>query len=113
MRGPPAGRYTHVPVALFDTTPPREDWLRVAATLLDALATALTRFETQGFAAFADRWNALNLHAGLPVEVQGDLHTLSGTCLGVDHDGALRLDCGDRIERVLAGDVSLRAVQAS
>lgn len=110
---PPAGRYTHVPVALFDATPPREDWLRIAAALLDALAAALTRFETQGFAAFADRWNALNVHAGLPVEVQGDLHTLSGTCLGVDHDGALRLDCGDRIERVLAGDVSLRAVQAS
>lgn len=106
---PPPGHYALTPTALFDATPPREDWLRIAAAVLDALAAALPVFATQGFSAFAERWNRLNLHAGRAVEVEGEMRTMGGQCIGADADGALLLDCGDRIERVLAGDVSLRA----
>lgn len=105
---PPPGQYALSPAALFDATPSREDWLRIAAAALDALAVALPVFAAQGFSAFVERWNRLNLHAGRAVEVEGEMRALGGLCVGADADGALLLDCGDRIERVLAGDVSLR-----
>lgn len=108
---PPSGRYAQVPVALFATTPAQEAWLTTAAALLESLAGGLARFAREGFAAFMDDWNRRNVHAGLPVEVSGELHVCSGLCLGADADGALLLDSGDRIERVLAGDVSLRPVR--
>ncbi|MGC4402734.1 biotin--[acetyl-CoA-carboxylase] ligase [Methyloversatilis sp. MC4-4] len=106
---PPSGHYALPTAALFDGTPPQPDWLRIAAAALDALAAALPVFAAQGFSAFAERWNRLNLHAGCAVEVEGEMRALGGLCVGADADGALLLDCGDRIERVLAGDVSLRA----
>lgn len=111
---PPAeGDYASPPVALYADTPGQDDWLRLAAALLDALADALPLFADQGFAAFSERWNGYNLHAGRDVvmldEPQAHLVLLRGRCVGVDRDGALLLDCGGRIERVLAGDVSLRA----
>ena len=40
--------------------------------------------------------------------VRGESATLYGTCIGVDDDGALLLRGEDGIQRVLAGDVSLR-----
>lgn len=96
------------PASLFEATPPRSEWLRVAAALLEALAVGLPVFSQQGFAAFAGRWNQINLHAGCHVEVIGELSRTAGVCVGADVDGALMLDGGDRIERILAGDVSLR-----
>jgi BirA family biotin operon repressor/biotin-[acetyl-CoA-carboxylase] ligase len=106
---PPAGDYTHAPAALGPDTPDRETWLDVAAALADALANMLPHFVAQGFAPFADRWNRYNLHADQVVTVSGEGTQLFGRCLGADHGGALQLDCDGRIERVLAGDVSLRA----
>lgn len=111
---PPAdGDYASPPVALYADTPDQDDWLRLAAELLDALADALPLFADQGFAAFRERWNRCNLHAGHDVvmldEPLAHLVSLRGRCVGADGDGALLLDCGGRIERVLTGDVSLRA----
>lgn len=106
---PPSDHYACPPAALFDLTPDRERWLVTAAALIDALAAALPLFAEGGFAAFADRWNHYNLHAGQPVTVSGERLTLHGICIGADRDGALLLDTGHGIERVLAGDVSLRA----
>lgn len=106
---PPAGEYAHAPAALYPDTPDRNTWLDVGAALVDALAGMLPQFSAQGFAPFADRWNRYNLHAGRAVTVSGDGALRRGVCLGADFDGALRLDCDGRVERVLAGDVSLRA----
>ncbi|MDP2870538.1 biotin--[acetyl-CoA-carboxylase] ligase [Methyloversatilis sp.] len=106
---PPAGDYAHAPAALCPDAPGREVWLDVGAALADALARMLPQFAAQGFAPFVDRWNRYNLHADRVVTVTGDGTQLCGRCLGADHDGALRLDCDGRVERVLAGDVSLRS----
>jgi BirA family biotin operon repressor/biotin-[acetyl-CoA-carboxylase] ligase len=105
---PPVGAYAHTPAALYPQTPGRDDWLATAAALADALAGALPRFAEHGFAAFAERWNACNLHAGREVVVSGEHQALRGICVGADHDGALMIGRGGRVERVLAGDVSLR-----
>lgn len=106
---PPSDHYACPPAALFDTAPDREHWLATAALLIDALAVALPLFAESGFIAFADRWNRYNVHAGQPVTVSGERLTLHGTCIGADRDGTLLLDTGHGVQRVLAGDVSLRA----
>jgi BirA family transcriptional regulator, biotin operon repressor / biotin---[acetyl-CoA-carboxylase] ligase len=106
---PPLGEYAHPPASLCAATPARADWLRTGAALLDALARALPYFAAHGFEGFVDRWNGYNLHAGRRVNILGERRPLAGICLGADRDGALLLDDGGRIERVLSGDVSLRA----
>ena len=46
--------------------------------------------------------------ADLPVRILGEAHELTGTCVGVDDDGALLLQTAEGLRRVLSGDVSLR-----
>jgi BirA family biotin operon repressor/biotin-[acetyl-CoA-carboxylase] ligase len=99
-----------VPVSSFEqtmeTVPTRS---RLLGELAGQLARMLTVFSVSGFAAFRDEWQSRNAHAGLPVQVIGDLgSTRSGVCLGVDDDGALLLGSAGGRERVLSGDVSLR-----
>ena len=68
-------------------------------------------FETYaaaGFPALRGAWEQRNAFADLPVAIRGESSTLYGTCAGVDDDGALLLRTGDGVQRVLAGDVSLR-----
>lgn len=79
------------------------------AALLISLHGVLERFGTRGFEALRDRWQALNAYAGSPVSiVSGFAPPLEGICAGVDTDGALLLQTGAGIERVISGDVSLR-----
>ncbi len=99
-----------VPVSSLDQTmqtlPARS---RLLGELASQLARMLAAFSAAGFAAFRDEWQSRNAHAGLPVQVIGDLgSTRSGVCLGVDDDGALLLGGAGGYERVLSGDVSLR-----
>lgn len=73
------------------------------------LARMLAVFSRDGFAVFRDEWQSRNAHAGLPVQVIGELGSVrSGVCLGVDDDGALLIQSALGRERVLSGDVSLR-----
>jgi len=83
---------------------------RVLGELVGQLARMLLVFSREGFAAFRDEWQSRNAHAGLPVQVTGDLGwSRSGVCLGADDDGALLLDGAQGLDRVLSGDVSLRS----
>lgn len=100
-----------LPVAALDESlavlPARS---RLLGELAGQLARMLSVFSGEGFAAFRDEWQARNAHAGLPVQVTGDLGwSRSGVCLGADDDGALLLASELGRERVLSGDVSLRS----
>ena len=55
-------------------------------------------------------WSEAAKHAfaELPVCISGEKETRHGLCAGVDDDGALLLRTANGIERILAGDVSLR-----
>ncbi|WP_018409829.1 biotin--[acetyl-CoA-carboxylase] ligase [Methyloversatilis thermotolerans] len=106
---PPPGDYAHPPVALFAGPPAEDDWLATAGDLIAALIEALPRFADSGFAGFATRWEGFNLHAGRQVLVLGEQTTSEGRCVGVDVDGALRLERDGVVSRVLSGDVTLRA----
>jgi BirA family biotin operon repressor/biotin-[acetyl-CoA-carboxylase] ligase len=79
----------------------------LAATLIEEGLRGLANFERHGFAPFQPEYAAADSLAGLAVVVHGTAPR-SGTALGVDGDGALRLKTGTGIERILSGDVSVR-----
>lgn len=91
---------------LSDGDPPDRNAL--AAGLIEALVTALGEFETAGFAAFTDDWQALDLVAGKAVALHSHEHTVTGVAAGVDEQGALLLKTPQGLKRFVSGDLSLR-----
>src|SRR5690625_1052605 len=82
---------------------------RLAAALLDGLASALEQFEADGFAPFHAEWDQYDALAGLPVRViAGQKVTLRGTAAGIDKHGQLLVRCDGQIKTVAGGEVSVR-----
>lgn len=83
----------------------------VADTILqawwNALGVRIAALEAGGIAAITGDWrrNATGLTS--PVTVQTATRTLEGTALDIADDGALLVDSGGQVHRVLAGDVHL------
>lgn len=104
---PPSGELAQ-PAAGLNAAGVRADRHDILAAVLGELMAVLDLFAAGGFAAVRDAWQGLHAWQGLALQVLGDDRVLSGRCLGVDQDGALLLDSGERVERVFSGDVSLR-----
>ena len=83
----------------------------VAGAILDELLSMLGQFEREGFAAFRDDWTALDALSGRPARVLLGRTVISGTARGVDQEGALLLDTGDRVQRFVSGEASLRVIE--
>lgn len=80
-----------------------------AALLIDLRAT-LESFAAGGFAALRSEWMAYHAFQDIPVRLLSDFGSpQAGICRGVDLDGALLLEIDGRVERVLSGEISLRA----
>lgn len=84
----------------------------LAGRLAGAMCAGLERFGREGFAPFAGAWQALDSLSGALVRVSQSGGSVEGRAMGADHDGALRLEVGGRVERFFAGDVSLRRAAA-
>ena len=80
----------------------------VAGRVAAAISTGLETFGHHGFAPFAGRWRELDSLAGAEVRVSQVDGQVEGRALGADRDGALRVEVDGRVERFLAGDVSVR-----
>lgn len=83
----------------------------LAAALLDALSTALLKFEAEGFAAFQAAYARRDLLTDHAVEIHAaNGETRSGRALGVDLDGVLCVQAAPDapVERLRAGEVSVR-----
>lgn len=114
---PPAPGWTPPPSEgqVMAAQPPA--WLQDMAPTLDAPATLqavaaplvvdLLRFQTQGFAAFTQRFAQRDLLTGREV-LLSDGRT--GRALGVSATGALRLETAQGVQDVISGDVSVRPV---
>lgn len=90
---------------------PVPDRHAVLAALLASLGEVLAHFARQGFAPLRSAWEARHAWAGQKVRVSIDAgRELTGNCVGVDLDGSLLLSCPEGLRRVVAGDVSLRAL---
>lgn len=81
---------------------------QMLALLLTQLHHFLDIYAAAGFSALRAAWMQRNAFADLPVRIVGEGSELSGTCAGVDDDGALLLRTADGTSRVLSGEVSLR-----
>ncbi|ENO86581.1 biotin/acetyl-CoA-carboxylase ligase [Thauera linaloolentis 47Lol = DSM 12138] len=90
----------------LESTPPSRPAL--LAYVLAELHLLLDTYSVAGFAALKNAWEQRNAFADLPVRISSDHESTDGTCLGVDDDGALLLDTASGVQRILAGDVSLR-----
>lgn len=81
---------------------------RLAAVLAGALIRLLADFRHRGAVLLERDWAEADAIADRPVNVTFGEQQLSGIARGVDTDGALLLDDGGAVQRVTAGDVSLR-----
>lgn len=86
----------------------------ILAALLSGLASALERFAREGFAPFRREWQAhcASLHRSVRV-VLPDGAVVHGTMLGVDTQGALRIDVGGQTRRVFSGELLEPSPRAS
>jgi BirA family transcriptional regulator, biotin operon repressor / biotin---[acetyl-CoA-carboxylase] ligase len=83
---------------------------RVAGAILDEVLSMLLQYECQGFAAFRDAWAALDALNDRPAQIIVGDSVVTGVARGVDADGALLLDSGDRVKRFVSGEASLRLI---
>lgn len=77
---------------------------------LDALFAALIEFEREGLAPFVARWPAVDALAGRAIDVIESQRRWHGQAGGIDERGRLRVQCGDRMQHVDAGEISIRLV---
>lgn len=80
----------------------------LAGHWLAALLEARNRFEREGFQSFAAQWQSCDLLHDEPVVVLRGEQRIEGIARGVDTNGALLLETDQGMQRVHAGDVSLR-----
>jgi BirA family biotin operon repressor/biotin-[acetyl-CoA-carboxylase] ligase len=74
----------------------------------DALGAALERYGREGLAPFLAAWERYDLYRGQRVEIRWGADLVRGIHLGLDAQGALRLDTEQGIQTFQAGEVSLR-----
>jgi BirA family transcriptional regulator, biotin operon repressor / biotin---[acetyl-CoA-carboxylase] ligase len=81
------------------------------ASMLIELGLMCDQFSAQGFAPFCAPWQAHHAYQNQRVQLTDDFNPpRSGICRGVARDGALLLEAASgQIERIIAGEVSLRA----
>ena len=75
------------------------------AALLGRLEHWLDLWTEQGFGPVREAWKALSSTVGHEVVVRTDQRELTGHAEDLDASGALLVRVGDRLERVLSGDV--------
>ncbi len=64
--------------------------------------------EESGFERVLDEWREMSITLGKDINVIMGSNSYSGKAVDIDSDGCLLVDTGRGIERVLAGDVSIR-----
>ena len=86
---------------------------RLVAELGRSLEAHLAAFAADGFGAFVDAWHAVDAFADRAVHlVSPPAPAVAGIARGVDVSGALLLEVGGDLRRIIAGDVSLRPARA-
>lgn len=78
----------------------------LAGGLLAELLDASAHFQREGFASFHTEWNRLDAIAGQRVTLHRGDDKLYGTAMGVNAQGALRLNNGTKVCEFTAGEVT-------
>lgn len=77
-------------------------------SILEQLEQLYTLVKTEGFSPVLSAWRMETVTLGKAVSVVGPDRTFCGEAVDIDSDGALLVQTPTGIERVLAGDVSIR-----
>lgn len=85
--------------------------LTLLNAVLKELEIAYGQVIEEGFVPMLDEWRELSITLGQKVDVVGSGRSFSGTAIDIDQDGALLVQTTEYLERVLAGDVSIRPRQ--
>src|SRR5262249_11060515 len=95
--------------SLLSLTGRRVDRAAFAARLLAAFEECYARFLAAGLAGVRAEWESYSCLTGRTVTVTAADGDVTGRALGLDDDGALRLEAADgSVRRVLAGEVTVR-----
>lgn len=102
-----------IATSIFATTGRRVDRPAFAADLFAIFERLYDEFLADGLDALRERWDSYSMLAGRWVVVDGAGPPAEGRVLGLDDDGALRLEGRDgEVSRAIAGDVTLRKHEA-
>jgi BirA family biotin operon repressor/biotin-[acetyl-CoA-carboxylase] ligase len=86
----------------------KADRTRVFTALAPELRRAVATLERDGFGALRDEWNAGSVLQDRAVEVLFAGRALAGVVRGLDADGFLLLEGPHGVERIVAGDVTVK-----
>jgi BirA family biotin operon repressor/biotin-[acetyl-CoA-carboxylase] ligase len=82
--------------------------LSLLNAVLMELEQAYDKVIEEGFSGILNEWRELSVTLGQNVSVHGSGRDFSGIAVDIDKDGALLVQTDSCLERVLAGDVSIR-----
>ncbi|MFK7795057.1 MAG: biotin--[acetyl-CoA-carboxylase] ligase [Gammaproteobacteria bacterium] len=89
-----------------------QDWQysrnHIAAMLINKAVVALSQFEDNAFDDLAGAWSQWDIMKDKAVELHSAQSIQTGVARGIDNDGCLLLETPNGIEKISAGDVSLR-----
>ena len=82
--------------------------MKLLTAMLAELEDVYSTVKTSGFAPILAEWKNQSVTLGQQVAVNGIDRNFTGLAVDIDADGALLIKTAQGIERVLAGDVSIR-----
>ena len=90
-----------------------QDWQHsrndVVAKLIHNAVSALVQFENNTCDDLIDTWSQWDIMKDKQVELHSGQSIKTGVARGIDNDGCLLLETSSGVEKISAGDVSLRA----
>ncbi|MDW7649840.1 MAG: biotin--[acetyl-CoA-carboxylase] ligase [Bacillota bacterium] len=102
------GELTETATSLQAATGSSTDRVAWVKTFLTKLEREYIRAQKQGFSDVLERWRRYSVTIGYAVDVNLGNHTVSGTAVDIDEQGALLVKTDTAVETFLAGDVSLK-----
>ncbi|HUA35448.1 MAG TPA: biotin--[acetyl-CoA-carboxylase] ligase [Candidatus Binataceae bacterium] len=88
------------------------DRIELADSLFSLLDSRYMEALTAGFAAVRPAWERYSALTGKRVAIVDGGRRQGGIVRGIDDDGALMLDLGDKVERIVAGEVTVEGAYA-
>ncbi|HJI43034.1 biotin--[acetyl-CoA-carboxylase] ligase [uncultured Dialister sp.] len=82
------------------------------AAILGELEKEYSIAQDEGFDKVLDDWRALSVTLGQEVRIIFGDDSYTGKAVDIDRDGCLLVNTGSEVKRVIAGDVSIRPVDA-
>ena len=79
-----------------------------AGNLIASLIRDIEEFQANGFSGFQSEWSEFDVTRGQQIEIMSPGGSLHGRSLGVDRDGALKIETKNGVQVVRSGYVSLR-----